>query len=175
MQEKVNLVIKLTAASIFLIVALSALFLTGNSMSAMNCKSVDIARFKHLAAAELNEPLYQNSLQEPDQWEAHFTLHNFGAESSSTLLIVSSDSANGVIFKGPISNSFRVTAKRSFSQRGGHDSFRFVILDEKTNKICVAEHEGEFWQPGKSIVIELLEKRQTDRNGLPIAFKLIVQ
>jgi hypothetical protein len=154
------------------LLAAGLLFATRNTMTAMNCETLDAETFKATLAAENQEPMYTPPSSKTDTWSARFALTGFGATADGATLMLSSDLAGGLIYNGPFQTSLHVVASRRLLERRGLDGFRFVLVHHKARRICVAEHRAKFWQEGQLITVEHLPMRESDQDGLPVAFRV---
>jgi hypothetical protein len=148
------------------------LYATRNTMTAMNCETLDAESFKTTLTAENQEPKYTLPSGKADAWSAQFALAGFGATAEGATLMLSSDLAGGLIYSGPFRPTLQIAVSRRLLEHKGLDGFRFVLVNHGARRICVAEHRARFWQEGQVITIEHLRVREPDQNGLPVAFKV---
>jgi hypothetical protein len=154
------------------LVAAGLLFATRNLMSAMNCETLNADSFTATLAAEYQEPVYAPPKSKSDTWTAQFLLKGFGSAANGATLILGSDLAGGMIYKGLFQPSLQIDVSRSLLARQGLDGFRVVLVNHQARRICVAEHRARFWQEGKVVTIEHLPMREPDQSGLPVAFRV---
>jgi hypothetical protein len=142
------------------------------SLTAMNCETLDAESFKATLGAENQEPKVIPPAANAEAWSARFAPTGFGATAGGASLMLGSDLAGGLIYNGPFQPSLQISVSRSLLARQGLDGFRFVLVHPQARRICVAEHRARFWQEGKVVTIELLPVRESGPSGLPVAFKI---
>ena len=121
----------------------------------------------------MREPRYEPSpIEKKAGWTARFALSGFGAPDVDTTLLVGSDRAGGLIYRGPLVADFHIQASERWLEREAHDNFRFVLIHPAQRQICVTEHSGAFWRANRMLVIERLRVRRSNAAVEPVAFSL---
>lgn len=147
----------------------------GHIMSAMNCEIYSQEKFEEILAIQAEEPLAKGPSTDEKSFTTVFLLKGFGLaiDSNEVTLSIKSDAAAGAIYIGPFTESLRISApERRHTQDKGWDNFSIVLANKKMRQICSASHEAQFWQPDKTVQIEMLKFREIDKNGYPVAFSV---
>jgi hypothetical protein len=148
------------------------IFYRGPNVSAMNCEIYDKKRFDEILAIEISEDKARRPTAEESSKVGSFLLKDFNAFASSedSILSIRSDRAGGTIYIGPYKEHIKIEMPENLFSANERDNFSIMVANKRTKQICSAEHSAYFWQPERQVTIKMLERRELDKNGYPVAF-----